>query len=100
MQPLAAENLRCACGRQRRRHRRARLPVDLRQRANLPGLATNRARPACGRGRPCAAAPGPDNPPGAPEPVPRQPSPIYLAVGLSLVGVIALGLVIAKAVTG
>ena len=34
------------------------------------------------------------------DPLPRQPSPIYLAVGPSLVGVIALGLVIAKAVTG
>jgi len=34
------------------------------------------------------------------EPLPRQPSPIYLAFGLSLVGVIALGLVIAKAVMG
>ncbi len=34
------------------------------------------------------------------DPLPRHPSPIYLAVGLSLVGVIALGLVIAKAVLG
>jgi inner membrane protein YidH len=33
------------------------------------------------------------------EPLPRHPSPIYLAIGLSLVGIIALGLVIAKAVT-
>lgn len=33
------------------------------------------------------------------EPLPRHPSPMYLAVGLSLVGAIALGLVIAKAVT-
>lgn len=34
------------------------------------------------------------------DPLPRQPSPIYLAVGLSLVGIIALALVIAKAVSG
>jgi putative membrane protein len=34
------------------------------------------------------------------DPLPRHPSPIYLAVGLSLVGIIALGLVIAKAVLG
>jgi putative membrane protein len=34
------------------------------------------------------------------DPMPRQPSPAYLAVGLSLVGIIALALVIAKAVTG
>ncbi len=34
------------------------------------------------------------------DPMPRQPSPAYLAVGLTLVGIIALGLVIAKAVTG
>ena len=34
------------------------------------------------------------------DPMPRQPSPAYLAVGLSLVGIIALGLVIAKAVMG
>ena len=33
-------------------------------------------------------------------PLPRHPSPAYLAVGLSLVGLIALGLVIAKAVMG
>jgi len=33
-------------------------------------------------------------------PLPRHPTPGYLAVGLSLVGVIALGLVIAKAVMG
>jgi putative membrane protein len=32
------------------------------------------------------------------EPLPRHPSPLYLAVGLSLVGFVALGLVIAKAV--
>jgi putative membrane protein len=32
--------------------------------------------------------------------MPRQPSPAYLAVGLILVGVVALGLVIAKAVAG
>ena len=34
------------------------------------------------------------------DPLPRQPSPAYLALGLSFVGVIALGLVIAKAVMG
>ena len=34
------------------------------------------------------------------DPMPRQPSPAYLAVGLTLVGIIALGLVIAKAVMG
>jgi len=34
------------------------------------------------------------------DPLPRHPSPVYLAVGLSLVGIIALGLVILKAVTG
>ncbi|OBG98428.1 hypothetical protein A5697_16110 [Mycobacterium sp. E3251] len=33
-------------------------------------------------------------------PLPRQPSPTYLAVGLTMVGLIALGLVIAKAVIG
>lgn len=33
-------------------------------------------------------------------PLPRHPSPVYLAVGLSLVGIIALGLVILKAVAG
>ncbi len=32
-------------------------------------------------------------------PLPRHPSPTYLAVGLTLVGIIALALVIAKAVT-
>lgn len=32
------------------------------------------------------------------DPLPRHPSPMYLAVGLSLVGLVALGLVIAKAV--
>jgi putative membrane protein len=32
--------------------------------------------------------------------LPRNPSPIYLAVGLSVVGLIALGLVLAKAVLG
>src|ERR1700754_2994161 len=32
--------------------------------------------------------------------LPRHPSPAYLAVGLSLVGLIALGLVILKAVSG
>ena len=34
------------------------------------------------------------------DPLPRHPSPVYLAVGLSLVGIIALGLVILKAVAG
>jgi inner membrane protein YidH len=34
------------------------------------------------------------------EPLPRHPTPAYLAVGLSVVGVVALGLVIAKAVMG
>ncbi len=34
------------------------------------------------------------------DPLPRQPSPTYLAVGLTVVGLIALGLVIAKAVIG
>jgi putative membrane protein len=33
-------------------------------------------------------------------PLPRQPTPAYLAVGLSVVGLVALGLVIAKAVMG
>ena len=33
-------------------------------------------------------------------PLPRHPSPVYLAVGLGLVGIIALGLVILKAVSG
>jgi inner membrane protein YidH len=33
-------------------------------------------------------------------PLPRHPSPAYLAIGLSLVGIIALGLVILKAVAG
>ncbi|HTX97435.1 MAG TPA: DUF202 domain-containing protein [Mycobacterium sp.] len=33
-------------------------------------------------------------------PLPRHPSPTYLAVGLTLVGIIALGLVIAKAMMG
>ncbi len=33
-------------------------------------------------------------------PLPRHPTPGYLALGLSLVGLIALGLVIAKTVTG
>ena len=32
------------------------------------------------------------------DPLPRHPSPTYLAVGLTLVAIIALGLVIAKAV--
>jgi len=32
------------------------------------------------------------------EPLPRHPTPAYLALGLSLVGLVALGLVIAKAV--
>jgi putative membrane protein len=34
------------------------------------------------------------------QPLPRHPTPAYLAVGLSVVGLVALGLVIAKAVTG
>mgnify|MGYP000193233977 CR=1 FL=1 len=34
------------------------------------------------------------------DPMPRHPSPAYLAAGLILVGIIALGLVIAKAVMG
>jgi putative membrane protein len=34
------------------------------------------------------------------DPLPRHPSPAYLAVGLCLVGIIALGLVILKAVRG
>jgi putative membrane protein len=34
------------------------------------------------------------------DPLPRHPSPAYLAVGLSVVAIIALGLVIAKAVMG
>lgn len=34
------------------------------------------------------------------KPLPRHPSPTYLAVGLTLVGIIALGLVVAKAVLG
>jgi putative membrane protein len=34
------------------------------------------------------------------DPLPRHPSPVYLAVGLTLVGIIALGLVILKAVAG
>jgi putative membrane protein len=34
------------------------------------------------------------------DPLPRHPSPVYLAVGLSLVGLIALGLVVLKAVSG
>jgi putative membrane protein len=34
------------------------------------------------------------------DPLPRHPSPAYLAVGLSLVGLIALALIIAKAVSG
>jgi putative membrane protein len=34
------------------------------------------------------------------EPLPRQPTPAYLAVGLTVVGLVALGLVLAKAVTG
>lgn len=33
-------------------------------------------------------------------PLPRQPSPAYLGLGLILIGVIALGLVIAKVVRG
>jgi putative membrane protein len=34
------------------------------------------------------------------DPLPRHPSPAYLAVGLSLVGLIALALIVAKAVSG
>lgn len=34
------------------------------------------------------------------DPLPRHPSPVYLAVGLSLVGLVALGLVVLKAVSG
>ncbi len=34
------------------------------------------------------------------DPLPRHPSPAYLAVGLGLFGLIALGLVILKAVSG
>ena len=34
------------------------------------------------------------------DPLPRHPTPAYLAVGLSVVGLVALGLVIAKAVIG
>ena len=34
------------------------------------------------------------------DPMPNQPSPAYLAGGLILVGIVALGLVIAKAVAG
>ena len=34
------------------------------------------------------------------DPLPRHPSPAYLAVGLGLVGLIALGLVILKVVSG
>ena len=34
------------------------------------------------------------------DPLPRHPSPVFLAIGLSLVGIIALGLVILKAVAG
>ena len=34
------------------------------------------------------------------DPLPRHPSPAYLAVGLTLVGIIARGLVILKAVAG
>ena len=33
-------------------------------------------------------------------PLPRHPTPAYLALGLTLVGVLAIGLVIVKAVTG
>ena len=34
------------------------------------------------------------------DPLPRHPSPTYLAVGLTLVAIVAVGLVIAKAVVG
>jgi putative membrane protein len=33
------------------------------------------------------------------EPLPRQPSPVYLGIGLVLITVLALGLVVAKALT-
>ena len=33
-------------------------------------------------------------------PLPRHPTPAYLAVGLTVVGLLAIGLVIGKAVTG
>jgi putative membrane protein len=33
-------------------------------------------------------------------PLPRHPTPVYLAAGLTLVGMLAIGLVIGKAVTG
>jgi putative membrane protein len=33
------------------------------------------------------------------EPMPRQPSPVYLGIGLVLITVLALGLVLAKAMT-
>jgi putative membrane protein len=33
-------------------------------------------------------------------PLPRQPTPAYLGVGLVVVGVLTLGLLISKAVTG
>jgi inner membrane protein YidH len=33
-------------------------------------------------------------------PLPRHPTPAYLALGLTVVGVLAIGLVIGKAVTG
>ncbi|WP_139830127.1 YidH family protein [Mycobacterium triplex] len=34
------------------------------------------------------------------DPLPRHPSPVYLAVGLCLVGLVALGLVVLKVVSG
>ncbi len=34
------------------------------------------------------------------EPLPRHPSPAYLAVGLAVVGLVTLGLVVVKAVMG
>lgn len=34
------------------------------------------------------------------DPLPRHPSPVYLAIGLSMVGLMALGLVVLKAVSG
>ena len=33
-------------------------------------------------------------------PLPRHPTPIYLGIGLALVGLLTLGLVVVKAVTG
>jgi putative membrane protein len=33
-------------------------------------------------------------------PLPRHPTPVYLAAGLTVIGILAIGLVIGKAVTG